>query len=72
VVRNNEGRPLGIYSVNLPSLEILEILLNNSCPVIFCCYVEAAVIYAFQCDFYRIETHDWYLFGSSVVQDSMD
>ncbi len=30
MVRNNEGRPLGIYSVNLPSLEILEILLNNS------------------------------------------
>jgi len=42
------------------SLESLEILLNNSCPVIFYCYVEAAVIYAFQCDFYRIETHDWY------------
>jgi hypothetical protein len=56
---NKEGRPLGIYNVNLPSLEILEILLNNSCPVIFYCYVEAAVIYAFQCDFYRIETHDW-------------
>jgi hypothetical protein len=72
VVGNKEGRPLGIYNVNLPSLEILEILLNNSCPVIFYCYVEAAVIYAFQCDFYRIETDDWYLFCSNVVQGSMD